>query len=74
MTNFGMMVGWGMGYWWFGGPVILGLFIWLFVSILGRTSQNRFHNDTPINILKERLAKGEISEEVSDRMSTDLRY
>ena len=75
MMHFGNMTGWGMGFWWIGGLILLGLFIWLIVSISGHnTNHQDFPKDSPPDILKKRYARGEISKEDFDRMSADLRY
>jgi len=73
MMQFGNMNGWGMGFWWVGGLIIVGLFIWFVVTILRRSSNHHnIHEESPLDILKKRYARGEISKEEFDRMSKDL--
>jgi len=75
MMNFGFMSGWGMVFAWIGGLIVLGLFIWLIVSISGHTTSNQnFLKESPLDILKRRYVRGEISKEEFDKMSTDIRY
>ena len=75
MMHFGNMGGWGMGLWWIGGLIILGLFIWLIVSLSGHNINHRdFQQESPLDILKKRYARGEISKEEFDRITADLHY
>ena len=75
MMQFGNMAGWGMGFWWVGGLIIVGLFIWFFESAWGKSSTDRhIKHESPMNILKYRYARGEISQEEFDEISSDLRY
>ncbi|MBE0651291.1 MAG: SHOCT domain-containing protein [Bacteroidales bacterium] len=68
------MSGWGMGFGWFGGLILMGLFIWLIVSISGHnTNHQDFQKESPMDILKRRYARGEINKEEFDRMTADLR-
>lgn len=72
-------VGMGMGFWWIGGVIIMGLFIWLLVSLVNRNSNpnppmsHHYQEESPLDILKKRYAKGEITKEEFDRMSKDLK-
>lgn len=72
--NFGNMTGWGMGLWGIGGIILLGLFVWLIVAVLRRSAGDPFRIGSPSDILRRRYARGEISKEEFDRMSSDLRY
>jgi len=75
MNGMGMMGRWGMGFWWIGGLVIMGLFAWFVVTMVGRSSNNHYsHGESALDILKKRYARGEISKEEFDQMSRDLRY
>ena len=69
----GMTGRWGTGFWWIGGLVFMGLLAWLIVVILRRSAKNHYHEESALEILKERYARGEISKEEFDRMSRDLR-
>ncbi len=61
MMNFGNM-GWGMGFWWIGGLIMMALFVWLLYILFGRNSvENRFHTETTRNILSKRYVRGEIT-------------
>ncbi len=66
------MIGWG------GGLIVMGLFIWLIITLVNRTgntsanTQNTPKN-TPLEILKERYARGEVTKEEFDEMSKNLR-
>lgn len=73
MMHLGNMAGWGMGFWWIGGLILLGFFVWLIVTALGRSANHPYHSESPIDILKKRYARGELSKEEFDRISSDLR-
>ncbi len=64
---------WGMGWGWIIGFIVLVAIIWIVVRV---TNQNRSvkppERQTPLDILKERYAKGEISKEEFDKRKTDL--
>ncbi len=76
MMYFGNMSGWGIGFMWISGLVIMGLFIWFVITLLNRTSNpSSFqypHHENSLDILKKRYAGGEITKEDFDRMSKDL--
>ena len=69
-------------YMWWGGmwlfPIITILFLLVVVYLLfGRTglkrpSEGQTHLESPIDILKRRYARGEISKEEFDQMRKDL--
>ena len=69
-------------YMWWGGmwlfPIITILFLLVVVYLLfGRTglkrpSERQTHLESPIDILKRRYARGEISKEEFDQMRKDL--
>ena len=72
MMNFGNM-GWGMGYWWIGGLVMLALFVSLLYILFGRNSvENRYHTETARNILSKRYARGEITKEEYNSILKDI--
>ncbi len=72
-------VGMGMGFWWIGGVIMMGLFIWLLVSLVNRTNNpnppmtHHYQEESSLDILKKRYARGEITKEEFDRMSKDLK-
>jgi len=73
MMYFGNMPCWGMGFWWIGGLIVLGLFIWLIVSVTKRPENPLSHKESPLDILKKRYARGEITKEEFEEMSKNLR-
>ncbi len=69
MMNLGNMTGWGMGFWWIGGLIMMALFVWFLYILFSRTSDgNRFHNEIARGILSKRYARGEISKKEYDSM------
>jgi len=67
--------GWGMGFgsiWMilFWGLVIAG--IAYFIQTISGRSKMRGSEETPLDILKKRYAKGEISKEEFEKMKDDL--
>jgi putative membrane protein len=68
---------WGGGMWfgWIFWLVIIGAVIWLIISQSGKSRyQNQVnpHLESPLDILKKRYAKGEISKEQFEEMKKDL--
>jgi putative membrane protein len=56
--------GCGMGWGWIIGLIVLVVVIWLIVKAVNRKKNPvQPDNKTPLDILKERYAKGEISKE-----------
>ncbi len=71
--NFGNMSGWGMGFWWIGGAIMMAFFVWFLYSLIRNTdSNNRFRHDTPREILSKRYARGDISKEEYNRILNEL--
>lgn len=76
----GMMNGFGWGGMWIGWLfwlVILGVVIWAVVTLVNRTSgENRSNppanRETPLEILKKRYARGEITKEEYREMKNNL--
>ena len=76
--GFGMMNGFGFGgifmiiFW----IVIIGLGVWLVSSLVSRTNSQPPSNlpsaESPLDILKKRYARGEITKEQFDEMRRDL--
>jgi len=72
MMNFGNM-GWAMGYWWIGGLIMMGLFVWLLYILFGRdTIETRYHTETARDILTKRYASGEITKVEFDHILKDI--
>ena len=70
------MGGFGMGFGWLFWIVILVLVIWAVIRLVN-ASQNRdvppvSREESPLDILKKRYARGEISQEEFERMKKDL--
>jgi len=67
---------WGhMGFGWFIWLIILVVFVWLIVQIASRNrsgGEGGTRTETPLEILKRRYARGEISKEEYERMKKDL--
>jgi len=54
----------GMGWIWIIGLIVLVIVIWVIVRTLSQKSnRNQSDNKTPLDILKERYARGEISKQ-----------
>lgn len=66
MPLFGM----GMMLFWL---VVVGLGVWAFRRSFGSSSDSTEANDTPINILRTRLARGEITKEQFEELQDSLR-
>lgn len=63
--------GWGMGFGWIFGILILVLIIWfLFRSF--NINQDRTNNKSAFDILKDRYAKGEISKTEFEKKKKDI--
>ena len=74
MMNWGTY-GWGMGFGWifmilFWALVIFGI-VYIIQTILRRAGQPGAE-ESPLDILKKRYAKGEISKEEFDRIKDDI--
>lgn len=71
MHEFGY--GWGMGFVWIIGIIILLIILWLAFKIFRSNSeQSSISQKTPLDILKERYAKGEIDKEEFEQRKKDL--
>lgn len=75
-----MMTGYGMGFGWFGmifmglfWIVIIGLSIWLLSKIFPQNhGAQSTGGETPLDILKRRYARGELSKEEYETIRHDL--
>jgi len=71
MMNYGNM-GWGMGFGWIVGLLVIGLLFWLIYTSVQNTSTRKNEIDSAKEILRKRFAKGEISKEEFEEMSKEL--
>ncbi|MCG6960762.1 MAG: SHOCT domain-containing protein [Ignavibacteriaceae bacterium] len=62
----------GMWFGWFFWIFIIALIIWLLVDRSNKTKQNLPPQETALDILKKRYAKGEITKEQFEQMKKDL--
>lgn len=67
----GMFFGGGMFMWIF-NIVILGVVIYLAVRLFRNGTLSAAGNETPLDILKKRLAKGEITKEEYDALKKEI--
>ena len=66
-------MGFGMGWAWIIGLVILGVIIWIVVKVATqRSPSGSFVYKSALDILKERYARGEISREEFEEKKRDL--
>ena len=63
---------WGMGWGWIIGLILLIAIIWIVVRMLKQNNQFQGNNKTPLDILKERYAKGEIDKQEFEERKKDL--
>lgn len=62
-----------MGYFgWFWMVLFWGAFIWLIVWLINKSREPEQKEKTPLQIAKERYAKGEITKKHFDEMKKDL--
>lgn len=68
-----MMGGFGMGFGWIFGLILIAVIVWAVFRIAG-SSQGRQTSDgkDAVQILKERYAKGEIEKDEFERMKREL--
>ena len=71
MHGFGY--GWGMGFGWIIGIIILLIILWLAFKVFRpNNEQSSISQKTPLDILKERYAKGEIDKEEFEQRKKDM--
>jgi putative membrane protein len=74
--GWGSMMHYGFGYggmfMWIIFLIVIGLLIYLIVKAQKTKGQPPTQNETPLDILKRRYAKGEIAREEFERMKKDL--
>jgi putative membrane protein len=65
--------GWGMGWGWIIGLIVLVVIIWIVVKALNQNkTSDQPGNKTPLDILKERYARGEIDKQEFEERKKDL--
>ena len=65
--------GWGMGWGWLISLIIIAAFIWVLLRAFNRAGQSKRAGDKkPLDILKERYAKGEINKAEFEERKKDL--
>lgn len=62
----------GMGFGWFFWIAIIAIIVWLIVDRSNKNRQNLLQQETALDILKKRYAKGEITKEQFEQMKNDL--
>ena len=79
MHGFGGSMGIGMGFGWIFWLIIIGVAIWAVIRLTNQNSPNHqgYHNagnlqETPLDILKKRYARGEITNEEYGEMRNNL--
>lgn len=65
-------MGFGMGFGWLYWIAIIGLAIYLILKINNQNNKLNSTKDSPLDILKKRYAKGEISEKEFKEMKNNL--
>ena len=65
--------GWGMGWWWIIGLIIVVAIVWMVVKSMNTNSNaNLPSGKSALDILKERYARGEIDKEEFEERRKDL--
>lgn len=73
LQSFGHGMGMGMGWGWIIGLVLIALIVWLVVKTTSQqTGGTHTSEKSPLDILKERYAKGEIDKEEFEERKKDL--
>lgn len=65
--------GWGMGWGWLISLLIIAAFIWVLVIVFNNSRQSKRSGDNkPLDLLKERYARGEIDKEEFEERKNNL--
>jgi putative membrane protein len=67
-----MYYGYGGGFMWLLLIVVIGLLLYLFIQSTKTKGSMGGAGETPLDILKKRYAKGELTKDEFDRMKRDL--
>ena len=71
MDGFGH--GWGMGWGWIIGVIVLVVVIWVFIRAMNQTGKpDEPVKKSPLDILKDRYARGDISREEFEEKKRDI--
>lgn len=71
MMNYGTGYGGGM-YMWIILLIVIGVGVYFFIQRQNTKGQTTTHNESHLDILKKRYAKGEITKEEYEKMKKDL--
>ncbi len=72
LQGFGHGMGIGMGWGWIIGLLVIVLIVWLVIKLVGQNNATGHSEKSPLDILKERYAKGEIDKEEFEKRKKDL--
>ena len=65
--------GWGMGWWWIIGLIIVAAVVWMVVKSMNTNSRGNLPSGkSALDILKERYARGEIDKEEFEKRRKEL--
>ncbi len=65
--------GWGMGWWWIIGLIIVVAVVWMLIKSMNTNSRSYMPSGkSALDILKERYARGEIDKEEFEERRKDL--
>ena len=75
MHGFGGM-GFGMGWWWIIGVILVAAIIWAVIRSTGQSNNlnNTTNQKSALDILNERYARGEIDKEEYEMKKKDLGF
>lgn len=72
MDGYGMN-GWGMGWWWIIGIIVIALIVWVVVKTMDNSRSNaNVPEKSALEILKERYANGEINKEEFEMIKENI--
>ncbi len=63
---------WGMGWWWIIVLFIIVAIVWMALKTKNKNNNNTSFGKTPLEILKERYARGEIGKEEFEERNKNL--
>lgn len=69
--NFGTM-GWGMGFGWIIGLILLCFLFWFIYSLVLNTNANKRKVNSPTELLRKKYANGEISTKEYEEILNDI--